>query len=369
MVASSAGFKGTVTEVQEALRFGLAGAKARVAEATSLKPSSAGVRNITVDPGVAFVCGVHYTETAPQSIAIPANPGANARLDVVVLRFIWAGDNSTVALAVKSGVVGSTTPPALTRVPGGTYEFPLAVVRVRPSVSTISAADVMDVRVHGGMGGPFLIAQTEYANIVDLPVAAVLQSGTTVWNVSANDGNGNTTLALNSAAALPWVAYDPVLWTGNRVVCNLGAGGIRRGYYQLDPATQTCHVKFEIRKGTGNINFGAEPFGIDLPSGLRPSSVFTDQWGDGLLNTNVGDGFYNWLVKHLIRNDQYNQNPYVVPYAVTAGNDNRMLPMRSSAADGNPAGAIPQVRSSPGGPIVYLDPNVITGTFSYIVQQ
>jgi len=368
VVATIAGFKGTVTEVQEATRFSMATAKARVAEAGAFKPTSAGVRNVSLDPGAAFVCGVYYEETATQSVALSSNSGASPRLDVIVLRFTWAGDNSIVAVAVKSGVVGSTTPPALTRVPGGVYEFPLAVVRDRPSVSVIAAADVMDVRVHGGFGGPFMIPQTEYASIVDLPLGAELQSDTTVYTVTANDGAGNTSLSLTTASALPWTAYDPVLWTGNRVVCNLGAGGIRRGQYQLDPATSTCHVKFEIRKGTGNINFGAEPFGIDLPAGIRPTSVFADQWGEGLLNTNVGDGFYNWLVKYLIRRDQFNQTGYVVPYAVTNGADNRLLPMRSSAADGNPAGAIPQVRSSPGGPIVYLDPNVITGSFSYIVE-
>ncbi|MFD0450449.1 hypothetical protein ACFQZK_05715 [Rhodococcus aetherivorans] len=153
MVATTAGFKGTVTEVQEATRFALAGAKAVVDTAAAFKPTSTGVRSIQLAAGTAMVCGVLVVESAPQVVEIAANAGASARLDVLGLRFTWAGDNSRVEVFVKQGVVGSSTPPALTRVAGGTYEFPLAVVRVRPSVSTIAAADVLDVRVWGGFGG------------------------------------------------------------------------------------------------------------------------------------------------------------------------------------------------------------------------
>lgn len=372
MVASTAGFKGTVTEVQEATRFALAGAKALVDTASAFKPTSTGVRSVQLAAGTAMVCGVLVVESAAQIVEIGANAGASARLDVVGLRFTWAGDNSRVELFVKQGVVGSTTPPALTRVAGGTYEFPLAVVRVRPSVSTIAAADVLDVRVWGGFGGPFQAAQTEQIGIVDLPLGAVLQSGTTEYNVTANDGQGNATLSLTSAAALPWTAYDPVLATFLDGVCNLGAGGVRRGWYQLDPATQTCHVKFEIRTGTGNRNFGRGGMRIDLPSGIRPSSVFTDQWGEGLMYTNVGDGWMDWIVKYLIRNDY---NNFVVPYVTSAGHDTRLLPMKSAADDGSignldqvGTGGVPYIEQQNPRARVYSEPEVITGSFSYIVQ-
>lgn len=363
MVTTLSGFKGTVTEVQEATRFSLAGAKAIAAGPADLKPTSTGVRSVTIAAGAALVCGVHYSDNSSQTISVGANAGASPRLDVIALRFVWAGDNSAASLVVKPGVVGSSTPPALTRVPGGTYEFPLAVVRVRPSVSAIAAADVMDVRVWGGSGGPFWASQIEYVSIADLPVAAELEVGTTRYTVTANDGAGNTTLSLTSAAALPWTAYDPVMQSNDGPV-NLGAGGIRTGRYQLDPATNTCHVIFEIRTGTGTRNFGKGPFKISLPPGIRPSNVFIDMWGEGLLNTNVGDGFYNWLVKYLIRNDQDN---FVVPYATTAGNDARMLPMKSAGDDGNVAGALPVILTAPGGSQVFAEPNVLTGHLSYIV--
>jgi len=363
MVQTTAGFKGTVTEVQEATRFSLAGARALVETPAAFKPLSTGVRSVSLAPGTAFVCGVLMTESDAQTIQLDSNTAASPRLDVVGLRFLWAGDSSIVVPFVKKGVVGSTTPPALSRVPGGTYEFPLAVVRVRPSVNNIAAADVMDVRVYGGFGGPFQMAQTEYASIADLPLGAVLQSGTTVWSVVANDGAGNTTLSVTAAASIPWTAFDPVMKTKDGVV-NLGAGGVRSGFYQLDPTTNTCSVKFEIRCGTGTRNFGRGPFTIDLPAGIRPTATPVDQWGEGLLNTNVGDGFYNWAVKFLIRNDQ---NNYVVPYATTAGNDVRFLPMQSANPDGGVAGAVPFILSAPGGVQVYAEPNVITGSFTYIV--
>lgn len=366
MVATTAGFKGTVTEVQEATRFALAGAKAVVDTAAAFKPTSTGVRSIQLADGTAMVCGVLVVESAPQVVEIAANAGASARLDVVGLRFTWAGDNSRVEVFVKQGVVGSSTPPALTRVAGGTYEFPLAVVRVRPSVSTIAAADVLDVRVWGGFGGPFQAAQTEQLSIVDLPVGAVLQSAATEYTITANDGQGNSTLSLTSAAALPWTAYDPVLQSFVSGVCNLGAGGVRRGWYQLDPATQTCHVRFEIRKGTGFVDFGRGGMRIDLPSGIRPSTVFADQWGEGLLNTNTGDGFYNWPLKFLIRNEY---NNFVIPYVTTRGDDTRLLPLKSNGDDGNVAGAVPVILDAapPNGSQVIVDPNVITGHLSYIV--
>ncbi|AOD24036.1 hypothetical protein IM25_22665 [Rhodococcus sp. p52] len=370
MVASTAGFKGTVTEVQEATRFALAVTKAIVDTPSSFKPTPTGVRSVQLAAGTAMVCGVLIVESAAQLVQVAVNAGAAPRLDVVGLRFTWAGDNSRVEVFVKQGVVGSTTPPALTRVAGGTYEMPIAVVRARPSVSTIAAADVLDVRVWGGYGGPFQAAQTELLSIVDLPLGAVLQSGPTEYNVTANDGQGNSTLSLTSAASLPWTAYDPVLKSNDGVV-NLGAGGLRRGYYQLDPATQTCHVKFELRTGTGTRNFGRGPLTVDLPAGIRPSAVFTDQWGDGLMNTHVGDGFYNWQVKYLIRNDQ---NNFVVTYVSTAGNDCRLLPARSSDDSGGignldqpGTGGVPYLEAQNPRGRVYSEPNVLTGAFSYVV--
>lgn len=374
MVASTAGFKGTVTEVQEATRFALAGAKALVDTAAAFKPTSTGIRSIQLAAGTAMVCGVLLVESAAQVVQVAANTGASARLDVIGLRFTWAGDNSRVEMFVKQGVVGSTTPPALTRVAGGTYEMPVAVVRVRPSISTIAAADVLDVRVWGGFGGPFQAAQTEHLGIVDLPVGAVIQSGTTEYTVTANDGSGNSTLSLTAGASLPWTAYDPVLYAEVNVqVCNLGAGGIRRGWYQLDPETNTCHVKFEIRKGTGTVDFGRGNLLIDLPPGIRPSSVFADQWGEGLMNTNSGDGFYNWLVKYLIRRDQ---NNWVRVYASTAGHDCRLLPAQAADSGGSAGtldqpgtGGVPYLETqTPSRARVYSDPNVLTGAFSYIVE-
>lgn len=354
-----AGFQGTVTESQEAQRFYRAGAAAMFDTPNSLKPTSSGTRTISIAPGSMLCCGVFYSESAAQTISLNQNLGST-RYDVVGLRFTWSGESSGVQLFTKQGTSGSSNIPALTRNPGSTYEVPIAVVRVRQYASNINATDVLDVRVWGGLGGPFQMAQGEYVNVVDVPRGAQIQAGGDTYTVTSNDGAGNIGISLVSAADAPWIAYDPVLSTFLDGVCNLGAGGVRRGFYQV--RDDTVFVKFEIRKGTGAINFGRGNFKIDLPAGYRPSADFTDQWGDGVLNTNVGDGFYNWQLKFLIRNDQ---NNYVVPYATTNGVDIRLLPMRSAGEDGSPAGAIPQVRDAPGGNIVYLDPNVIMGSLNY----
>jgi hypothetical protein len=360
MVQTIAGYQGTVTEVQEAQRFGLATCRAFVDTPASFKPTPQGVRTIAIAAGSMLCSGVLFIESSAQAIQLPANTAAGVRLDIVGLRFTWNGLSSMVELFSKQGTAGSTTRPALTRNPGAVYEFPLAVVRVRQNVSTIAAADVLDVRVWGGLGGAYQALQTDNIQVVDLPLSAQLQVGSSTYSVTANDGAGNSTLSLITAAATPWTAYDPVLSTALDGACNLGAGGVRRGFYQVKDGT--CFVKFEIRKGTGTVNFGRGPLLVALPAGIRPSAVFTDQWGDGLLNTNVGDGFYNWIVKTLIRNDQ---NNFVTLYVTTAGNDVRLLPMQSGGTDGAVTGATPVILDSAGNR-VYLDPNVITAQFSYI---
>jgi hypothetical protein len=360
MAQTIAGFQGTVTEVQEAQRFGSAVARALVDSSASFKPTAQGTRTVAIAAGSMLCSGVLFIESAAQSIQLPANTAAGVRLDIVGLRFTWNGASSMVEVFSKQGTAGSATRPTLTRVPGSVYEFPLAVIRVRQNVGVIAAADVLDVRVWGGFGSPYQGTQADHIGVVDLPLAAQLQVGANLYTVIANDNAGNVTLSLIAAAATPWTAYDPVI-SSNDGACNLGAGGVRRGWYQLKDGA--CEVKFEIRTGTGTKNFGKGPIRIALPPGVRPSTVFADQWGDGLENTAVGDGFYNWPVKWLIRNDQ---NNYVVGYVATAGNDVRLLPMQSAGPGGELTLATPVILDGPGGNRVYAEPNVLTGSFSYI---
>lgn len=375
MALVAAGFRGTVNEVQEASRFALAGAKAVVTDQRDFKPTSSGVRGVNLAPGAALVCGVWVSDSAVTSVSVPPNTASLSRLDVIVMRLTWAGDESSVVFDIKSGVTGSTTLPSLTRIPGGVYEFPMAVVRVRPNVSNIAASDVMDVRVWGGSGGPFMAAQHEHIGVVDLPVNADLQAGVMGYRVTANNGTGRTTLTVESGDALPWTAYDPILWTQDRVVANLGAGGVRRGFYQLNPQTRTCSVRFEIRTGTGFVDFNTGAFGIDLPPGVRPTNEIVDQWGTGLMNTAVGDGFYNFPVQYLIRQWPVNGN-YCIPYVMKAGHDVRMMPAQSSDPangigflDQPGTGGIPYLEGRDPRRRVFSEPNVITGSFSYMVDH
>lgn len=279
MVQTIAGYQGTVTEVQEAQRFGLATCRAFVDTPASFKPTPQGVRTIAVAAGSMLCSGVLFIESSAQAVQAT---GQHCRRGTTRyrrdFRFTWNGLSSMVELFSKQGTAGSTTRPALTRNPGAVYEFPLAVVRVRQNVSTIAAADILDVRVGRPGNGAFQALQTDNIQVVDLPLNSQLQVRSSTYSATANDGAGNTTFPARhrwrQRRGRPTTpCCRPHL---RRWACNLGAGGARRGFYQVKDGT--CFVKFEIRKGTGAVNFGRGPLLVALPSGIRPSAVFTDQW-------------------------------------------------------------------------------------------
>jgi hypothetical protein len=342
VVATVAGFQGTVTESQEAGRFARAAGRAVVDTASALKATSSGTRTITLAAGSALVCGVLYTESAVQSIQLPANTASGVRLDIVGLRFTWNGLSSSVQLFSKQGTPGSTVRPALTRTPGGVYEVPIAVVRVRQNITTIAASDVLDVRVWGGIGGPFQASQTDQLAVVDLPVGAQIEAAGSVYRVSANDGAGNSTLTVLSAASNAWTNWDPVLrfqgfGSNPAGTVVLGSGGVRRGRYKKIDGIVWAEA--EIRWGTSGYDLGSGDITIDLPPGLTPESNMDDRWCDGELNTNSGDGYMNWPIKvALVKGVSVGRI-----WAPTAGNDIRLKPMTAGPNPGQPGTGVPYI--------------------------
>ncbi|QUE26059.1 minor tail protein [Microbacterium phage SanaSana] len=73
---------------------------------------------------------------------------ATARADLVVLRLDYAAN--TIGPAVRAGTPGSSTPPAPVWGTGGIYEIPLASVVVGANVTTISSANLTDLRRFSG---------------------------------------------------------------------------------------------------------------------------------------------------------------------------------------------------------------------------
>jgi hypothetical protein len=103
---------------------------------------------VSIAEGYAYIAGYTYISTAAETLAV-STPGANPRIDRVVLRISWAAQN--VRLALLPGSEAATpSPPALTQTIGTTYEVSLAQVYI----TTGGVITVLDERV-GFMGlGP-----------------------------------------------------------------------------------------------------------------------------------------------------------------------------------------------------------------------
>ncbi|QFP94276.1 minor tail protein [Microbacterium phage AnnaLie] len=81
--------------------------------------------------------------TTNETVTVPA-AGTSARADLVVLRLDYAANS--IGPAIRQGTAGNTTPPAPVWGTGGIYEIPLASVLVGANVTTISSANVTDLR-------------------------------------------------------------------------------------------------------------------------------------------------------------------------------------------------------------------------------
>lgn len=148
MAITTAGFTGTVNEAQWAqlMELAMGGNAVQVVDNGLACTSGGATRLITVASGEAAVAGVQFANSAGVSVTLNANGAANDRLDIIVAEVNWTAD--TVTFTKVTGTTGSVVPvlPSLTQTAGTLWQIPLAVVTVRPSVTTIAAADIQDVR-------------------------------------------------------------------------------------------------------------------------------------------------------------------------------------------------------------------------------
>lgn len=106
-----------------------------------------GTRQVTIAAGDCVAAGVLGRNSASVTVTHDANATSVNRYDYVIFKFNWAGTNATGGtIEVKKGSTSSQTPPALVRTAGTTWELPLALVTIIPSVSAIPAGSVADVR-------------------------------------------------------------------------------------------------------------------------------------------------------------------------------------------------------------------------------
>lgn len=104
---------------------------------------------VKVRTGYAMVRG-HFYKTDTQVTLSIAAASSNPRRDLIVLRLDPTTANSIV-LAVKTGTAAaSPADPTLTQTDEDIFEYPIARVNVAASASTISAANVDDLRTFMG---------------------------------------------------------------------------------------------------------------------------------------------------------------------------------------------------------------------------
>lgn len=353
MAITTAGFQGVVTESQEAGRFYRVAPPALVDTPSDLTPSNtSGTRAVRIGVGTAQVCGVTVTNDAVMTFNLGANSSGSARFDALVLRVTWAGGSSTADIVVKPG--SSSGPPALTRTPGTLYEFPLAVVRVGASASTVTAGDVYDIRTYGGRGGRMRIPQESYLSWADAHPGAELIVEGTVRTYRRAPG----AWTLVSDVLTPWRYFDPILryrGQGNvqEGVASLGTGGVRRGRFKIIDGFLIGEV--EIRQGVGG-NYGAGALTIDMPPGYPPDTYFADRWIHGHIYT-TAEAVMDWHADALVKGGETR----AALYAPTRANDVRMLPARAQDGSNTTGTGVPWIATG------YSDPKVICLNLCYSV--
>lgn len=355
MALTTAGFQGVVTESQEAGRFYRIAPPALVDSPSDLTPATtSGTRAVRVGVGTAQVCGVTVTNDANVTWNLNANSSGSARYDLLVLRVTWSGATSSATLVARTG--STSGPPAPVRNPGVQYEFPLAVVRVGSSATTISSADVYDIRTYGGRGGRMRVPQESYVGWIDGHTGAeVIVEGTVRTYRKAPDG----AWTLVSDVLTPWRYFDPVIrYKGAGQIqagtANLGTGGVRRGRFKVIDGFVVGEV--EVRTGTAGFNFGAGDLTVDLPAGYYPDTYFADRWIHGHMYT-TEEAVMDWYADALVKGGEGR----ALIYAPARGNDARMRPARAQDGSNTVGTGIPYIATT------HSDPKVICLNLCYSI--
>lgn len=103
---------------------------------------------VHVKTGQAMVDNHRAWVTSEKELTIDTADSTNPRLDLVVLRVVYANaKESKVYVDVKTGTpAAAPVLPSLTQVTGETYEIPLAQVLVEAGVVTIASGTITDLR-------------------------------------------------------------------------------------------------------------------------------------------------------------------------------------------------------------------------------
>lgn len=116
--------------IGEGVKGSLAGGELKVTAGTGLQ--------VAVAAGQAMVRGHYYLSTASENLTIATANASNPRIDTVVLRLDPIA-NSIVLAVVTGTAASSPVAPTLTQTDSGTYEYPLADVRVNAAATSITS--------------------------------------------------------------------------------------------------------------------------------------------------------------------------------------------------------------------------------------
>ena len=167
------------------------------------------VSPVTIATGRAMVNGIWYESNTTVDIAIPT-PGANPRVDRIVLRADWAAQ--TVRLTRVAGAEGATpVPPALVQNDGVTWDLPLWQVFItvgaalshwrdeRSFIGQYVPTGLTDDRVY--FEEEFFLPATAMGDGERFASFAILISASGVVNVLTTFGRGAATLRITGLNA------------------------------------------------------------------------------------------------------------------------------------------------------------------------
>lgn len=123
-------------------------------------------KNIEVQTGSAFVEGIFYITDAVVTKTISDNTSGQPRIDLVVLRTIYA-DREMRVYVIEGTPAAIPVAPSPTQVDGTTWDEPLAEVEVANGFATLSDGDITDRRSWAN-----LLANQSLKNNSGAPIAA-----------------------------------------------------------------------------------------------------------------------------------------------------------------------------------------------------
>lgn len=126
--------------------------------------AGAGTREVTFTAGEGIGPGVWFDSSASESVTLTANASGANRFDYVVARINWTANTVTLV-----AIPGTPALPALTQTAGTTWDVPLAIVTVRPSVGVFAAADIEVAKP---------LPRIARALVLDIPEALFYDAGT-----------------------------------------------------------------------------------------------------------------------------------------------------------------------------------------------